>query len=332
MRHTSLIFVAVAIAVLAAGCGGGARSVPADGVAVVGGDTITKSELDTLLAKTKRTYKAQKRPFPTPGTTQYQQLRNAAVQYLVQKSEYEQGASDLGIKITKQQIDDRLKEALQQAGLNQRRYQELLKRQGITDADVRDNVRNELLQRAVTEKVTKKVKISGDDVSEYYSEHKKEFTQPESREVRNILFKADQKKLAEKIYKRLAAGGDFVAAVKKYTQDPGSKATGGKYTDTKGLFDPAFEKVAFSLKTGQISKPVKTQFGWHIIQALGPIKPEKMQPLSKVKDRIKQTLLPQKRDAALNDWLTDLQRRFKKETAYKTGYAPATTATTTTTG
>ena len=304
---------------------------PADGVAVVGSDTITKNELDTLLAKTKRTYKAQKRPFPTPGTSQYQQLRNAAVQFLVQKSEYEQGANDLGIKITKRQIDDRLKEALQQAGLNQQRYRQLLKRQGITDADVRDNVRNELLQRAVTDKVTKDVKVKSDDVAEYYSQHKKDFTQPESREVRHILFKPNQKQLAEKVYKQLVAGGDFVAAVKKYTQDPGSKATGGKYTDTKGLFDPTFERVAFSLKTNVISKPTRTQFGWHIIEALGPIKPPKVETLDKVKDRIKQTLLPQKRDAALNEWLTDLQRQFKKKTAYAAGYSPPPTATAPTT-
>jgi parvulin-like peptidyl-prolyl isomerase len=330
MRYSSLLVLVVATAALAAGCGGGTPSVPSNGVAVVGEDTITKSELDELLAKTKRTYKAQKRSFPSPGTSQYQQLRAAAVQFLVQKSEYEQGANDLGIEIKQQQIDDRLKEALQQAGLTQKSYRQLLKRQGITDADVRDNIRNELLQKAVTEKVTKEVKVTDSDLREYYQTHKKEFSQAESRDVRHILFKANQKKLADQVYKQLGAGGDFVKAVKKYTQDPGSKTTGGKYTDTKGTFDPTFEKTAFSLKTNEISKPIKTQFGWHIIQALGPVKPPATQTFDKVKDRIKQTLLPQKKDRELSDWQSDVRKRFEKEIAYRAGYAPPSTQTTST--
>jgi len=91
--------------------------------------------------------------------------------------------------------------------------------------------------------------------------------------------------------------------------------------------------VAFELRTGQLSKPVKTQFGWHIIHADKPATPRKSTPFPQVKESIRQQLLQQKRNGALQKWLDGLKNEYASKVSYATGLAPATsTPTPTTTG
>ncbi|HZT53793.1 MAG TPA: peptidylprolyl isomerase, partial [Gaiellaceae bacterium] len=103
----------------------------------------------------------------------------------------------------------------------------------------------------------------------------------------------------------------------------------GNYTAVEGRDDPAFDKAAFSLKTRQISPPVRSQFGWHIIQALGPVEktPARVQPFSQVEAQIEQNLLQQKKSQLWQEWLTKLAEDFKGKVAFQSGYAPPTTAT-----
>src|SRR5437868_134285 len=103
----------LALVVLAAGCGGGggsgsAKSVTASDVAVVGSDSITKTQFNDLLAGAKRNYAARKTPFPKAGTSQYKSLQDQLVAYLVQLSELKQKAKDLGITITDQDVQKKL--------------------------------------------------------------------------------------------------------------------------------------------------------------------------------------------------------------------------------
>ena len=285
----------LALVVLAAGCGsgGGPKSVPSDAVAVVGSDTITKAQFTALLAGAKRNYAARKTPFPKPGTAQYKSLQDQVVQYLVQQSELKQKADELGIKITDKDVDKKLAD---------------LKKQYFGTSDT---------------------KVSDEDISDYYDSHRSTYSQPASRDVRHIL--VNDKSLADKLYAQLKAGADFAALAKKYSKDPGSAAQGGKLTITKGQTVAPFDKVAFSLKTGATSPPVHTTYGWHIIQALSAVKPQKQTPLKDVKDSIKQQLLQTKKTDTMTKWFNDVKKSFDKNIAYQTGYAPPATTTTATT-
>jgi foldase protein PrsA len=144
--------------------------------------------------------------------------------------------------------------------------------------------------------------------------------------VRHIL--VAKKALADAIYTKLKNGASFVAMVTKYSTDTGSKSAGGKLTDTKGSLVAPFEKVAFALKTNEISKPVHSQYGWHIIQALGDTQPATQKPFSAVESTIKQQLLQTDQKAALTSFTKTTYAGFcKGQIAYGTGYAPTTTAT-----
>jgi parvulin-like peptidyl-prolyl isomerase len=138
------------------------------------------------------------------------------------------------------------------------------------------------------------------------------------------------KKQADSLEAQLKSGGDFATLAKKFSKDTSSAVNGGKLTIEKGKTVPEFDKEAFALKTNEISPPVHTQYGWHIIQALSAVKPASTQPLSAVKETIRQNLLQQKKTDAFQKWLDGVKKDFAKKVRYQTGYVPASTATTTT--
>jgi len=320
------------VAVLAAGCGsgGGSKSVPASAVAVVGADTITKTQFNTLLDGAKRNYAARKTPFPKPGTAQYKSLQDQVVQYLVQQSELQQKADELGVKVTDKDVQRKL-DALkkQYFGTSDKKYKAALKAQGVTESQLRQQLYSTVLSNRIFKKVTGKVKVSDAAVKKYYDDHKTTYTQAASRDVRHIL--VNSKKLADRLETQLKGGGSFAKLAKQYSKDPGSAAQGGKLTITKGQTVAPFDKVAFSLKTGETSSPVHTTYGWHIIQALSAVKSEKQTPLKDVQESIRQQLLQTKKNDTMTKWFNDVKKSFDKNIAYQTGYAPPATTTAATT-
>ena len=317
----------VAVASLLAACGGGSKAVPGDAVAVVGNDTITKAQFNVLLDGAKRTYKARKSPFPKAGTTQYKSLQDQAMQYLVQQSELEQKSKDLGVTVSDKDVAARLAQIKQQYfGGSEAKYQAQLKTQGLTETQIKSDLRAQILSEKIYNKVTADVKVSDKDIQAYYLAHKTDYSQAASRDVRHIL--VNNKKLADEIETQLKNGGDFGKLAKKYSKDPGSAANGGKLTVSKGQTVPEFDKEAFLLKVNEISPPIHTQYGWHIIQALSAIKAAKQTPLKDVKDSIKQQLLQTKKTDAMNKWVDAMKKDFAKKVRYQAGYEPTATATT----
>ncbi len=169
------------------------------------------------------------------------------------------------------------------------------------------------------------------EIEKYYDENKDRFSQPESRNVRHILVKNEAK--ANEIYQMLEDGGDFAKLAKKYSTDPGTKKDGGKLPISKGSTVAEFDKDAFALETGEYSKPVKTEFGWHMIYAIDDVKPATTTPLADIKDSIEQQLAQEQQQKAINAWLEELKKTYP--VVYAVGFeppAPATTGETTTTG
>lgn len=332
MRHfRPLLILVAALALVAAGCGGSSGKVPSDAVAVVNGQSISKSSLDQLITQAKVTYKNQKRAFPKAGSPEYAALQTQAITFLVQRSEFAQEAGKMGITVTDKQVEARLTQIKKQYFKSDpKAYAKQLASQGLTDAQVRDDLRAQLVSEAIFSKVSGKVKVSDQQISDYYTKNKSQYSQPESRDVRHILVK--DKVLADKLYKEIRAnkGATFAALAKKYSLDPGSKNTGGKLTVQKGQTVPPFDLAAFTLPTKSISTPVHTQYGWHIIQPLSDVRPAKVTPLATVKETIRTQLLQTQKNAAMTAWVASSKKKYDTKTRYQVGYGPATTATTTT--
>jgi parvulin-like peptidyl-prolyl isomerase len=142
--------------------------------------------------------------------------------------------------------------------------------------------------------------------------------------VRHILVK--KKALADSLAQQVTRE-NFAALAKQHSEDPGSKKQGGKIPISKGRQVPEFDKAAFALDVGEISRPVKTTYGWHIILALTAIKKEKTTPLSEVRPAIRQQLLQQKKTDSMKEWVEDTQKEFEEKTTYQVGYAPPASTT-----
>jgi parvulin-like peptidyl-prolyl isomerase len=328
----SLMLAAAALAVLtvvAAGCGD-TDEVPQDAVAVVDGTPISKSTLDELLARTKKTYATQKRQFPKAGTQEYQSLQTQAVAFLVQRQEYAREAEKLGVKITDAQIQKKVDDVRKQYfGGDQKKFEAGLKAQSYTLEALRDDARAQLASEGIYKDITSDVKVSDGEAQQYYDDNIGRYKVAESREVRHILVKTKDE--ADQLHDELVSGGaNFATLAKEKSLDPGSKDQGGKLTVSKGQTVEAFDKAAFSLDTNEISDPVKTQYGYHIIQPLTDVKPGRVTPFTQVRSQIKSQLLQQKKSDAVSKWVSDVEKEYKGKVTYAAGFEPPDTTPTST--
>jgi hypothetical protein len=134
-----------------AGCGGHtAESVPPTAIAVVGDRVVTRVAFARELARTRRAYDAGGRTFPARGTPAFEQLRDSVVRLLVDRARLEVEARRAGVAIRPAQIEARLRRLKDTTfGGDQARYREQLRRAGMTDADVRQAIRTQLLAAAL---------------------------------------------------------------------------------------------------------------------------------------------------------------------------------------
>jgi parvulin-like peptidyl-prolyl isomerase len=196
-----------------------------------------------------------------------------------------------------------------------------LKIQGITREEWDKQRLNQAIAGAVLERELK-VEITDAEVKKYYEDNPAKFEQPEMVRASHILFatkdpstnleltdaqKQAKHKLAEDVRKRAVAGEDFAKLAKEYSDDPGSKDTGGEYTFRRGQMVPEFEAAAFSLGTNQISDIVTTQFGYHLIKTNEKI-PAKKLALADVKDDLKDGLKSQELQKLMPEYLEKAQK------------------------
>lgn len=330
MKVTRMLVPLLAVlALVAAGCGGSDEGVPSGAVAVVDGEQITKSELDEFLARVRKTYQANDREFPKAGSPEFQSLQGQAVEFLVQRIEFEKEAGGLGVAVTDKQVDNRVAQVKKQFFKNdQKAFDKQLRQQGYTLDTFKADVHAQLLSERIYEKVTGDVKVTNKDVAGYYNQNKADYTTPETREVRHILVKT--KAEATRIYDQLRSGADFAALARQRSLDPGSKQNGGRLTVSRGQTVAPFDQTAFLLPTNSVSRPVKTEFGFHVIQPLGEVKPAKTTPLAQVRSTIKSQLEQERKQAAVTRWSNEIKSKYEDRIDYAAAYEPPAAATETT--
>ena len=333
LARTTFGILLAALALVAAACGGGSDSVPTGSIAVVDGTEISKQELDELIEQAKKGYAAQKQEFPKAGTPEYQNIQTQYVAYLVELEEFRQAAEEMGISVSEKDVDAAEQELVKSRFDGKRaEYEKALEAQGFTVEEYREKaLAISALSKKIFDEVTNNVQVTEPEILQYYTQNQSQYGTPESRDVRHILiaekagnevdFEASKAK-ADDIYAQLQGGGDFAALAKTNSADPGSKDSGGKLTISRGQTVPEFDKVSFELDQGEISKPVKTQYGYHVIEAVSEVRKAKVTPLDEVRATIRATLLQQKRNEEMQAWVEDLKKDYESKVSYAAGYEP----------
>ena len=179
------------------------------------------------------------------------------------------------------------------------------------DAEYKEAVeemqRSLLKQYAMKKLMDEVVDATEEEIKEYYDAHTSQFASPEKATANHILVDTEEEAL--RIAEEIKNGLSFKEAAQKYSNCP-SKAQGGSLGSfTRGQMVPEFENATFSMTPGTISEPVKTQFGYHLIE-LEALTPAGNQPLEAVKPQVKEQLVMAKRQAAYLERRKALEERF----------------------
>ncbi len=177
-----------------------------------------------------------------------------------------------------ERMEYQIQAMMQQMG-SERRIEEVY---GMSMAKIRRDFRDEIRKQLLTERLSQQkfsaMKVSSKEVQDFYKQYKDSIPPvPPQFEIFHIVknvepslvAKEKTQALAKKIRDSLIAGGDFAAFARKYSNDPGSAQSGGDLGFVqRGKFIAEFEKTAYALQINEISQPVETPFGFHVIQLL----------------------------------------------------------------
>jgi hypothetical protein len=173
MRPLCFLLASLALAsAAAAGCGHDPPGLPKTAIGVVGDRTITHAEFNELMSQARQSYAHRGRPFPAAGTRAYAELKAIAVRLLVERAELEQKAPGLGVTVDGSQVEARRTLLIEESfGGDVDRYRARLREERMTDAQVRSDLRAQLLSTAVFQAVTAEVTVSTATVQRYYEDH-----------------------------------------------------------------------------------------------------------------------------------------------------------------
>jgi len=190
---------------------------------------------------------------------------------------------------------------------------EQAKKDGVDkDKEVSDRM-EDLRKRLIVEtylkkKVEKEAQISDQEMKKFYDENKDKFKAGDQVKASHILVKSEKE--ASDILAQLKGGAKFEDLAKKFSTDSTASKGGDLGWFPKGAMVPEFDKVAFSLKEGEMSGIVKTQFGFHIIKVTGK-RPAGITPFEEVKEQIKSNLLPAKQQEIFTKMKEEMKKSAK---------------------
>jgi hypothetical protein len=350
----SLLSLLVAAVALSAGCGGGgASSSLKDGdVAIVGDVHITQAALDHQIALKVQSAKVDKQTVPKPGTTDYKtQVIDPVVQRLVGEVQLDNIATELKVSVSDSDVQKALDAAVkQQFGTDTAKYKAFLKKYGITEQDIKDQViRPSLLQTKIQDKVKAQFPITDAQIKDYYNKNKTQFITPDTRQVHYVIVASRADALAA--HTQLEAGANWGKVYKKYSLDYQSSTPAaqlGQFSASKGQTETNFGTAVFgnTLKTGSLSGLIEVSKTYADQSLPGKCKPTcffvirpdanivkgSSQTFDQAKATIESTLASSVQAPKVSKRFQQLLDAQKKITKYASGYAPPTPTNPSTTG
>lgn len=205
----------------------------------------------------------------------YEEMKDAIGPQVIENMLLQQ-ALETEYKITDKELKEEIKKQKDVFGDNFDMY---LEQNGITEAFFEKNVKSQMLQK----KMVDSLEVSEEDVAQGLERAKTEL------HARHIVVPDEE--TAKEVIQKIKDGGDFAALAKEYSTEPVAQETGGDL----GWFGPGkmlqeFEDAAYALKKGELSEPVKTSYGYHVIELLDTRKAETEKTEEELKAEIENSL------------------------------------------
>lgn len=276
-------------------------------VAVVNDGVIMRSELDNRLAQIES--QAQSRGESLPAG---QQLEAQVLERMVVEEIQLQMARDANVNIDDTELNRQVRAIAESNNMSLNEFADAVEADGMTLASVREDVRREMLIRQVQQRqVANRVNVSDSEVDRYLSQQMGQVGQEaviQETRARHVLIELtptrgeDQARAqAEEVRARLAQGEDFAAVAREMSDDDGSALNGGDLGWLRpGQTVPAFEEAMRGLSINRVSEPVRSQFGYHVIEVLERRQQDVTQEAQR--EEVRQSIFQRRANQELETW------------------------------
>jgi parvulin-like peptidyl-prolyl isomerase len=319
-----VVFIALFV-VFAVAQGLGKKSVPSGDIALV---TSVPSEIGHISEAAYKTSLLQqqaqsgaKKP-PKAGSKKAEELHSAAIGELLNKAWIFGEAEELGIELTKKEVETELAKVKKESFKTEKAFQEFLKEDHFTEKEVQERIELQLISTKIQEKITKQAPPPSEAaIKEYYEKEKAtQYTKKPTRDVRVIV--NENKKEVEEAQKALEADNS-AASWKKVTKQfsPTTAAQGGlqKEIAEEFLTEP-LKKDIFGAATGELIGPVKQEKNYLLLEVV-TLHPEKVQPFAEVKTTISTQLAEESSQKYFSNWVAvNFQQKWSQRTTCASGY------------
>ncbi|KFA91097.1 peptidylprolyl isomerase [Archangium violaceum] len=292
--------------------------------AVVNRDVIALSEVEKRAAPELARLNSAVRD-PKQRAEERARVLKTSLNTLIGEKLMEVEIRELGLAVTESELEAAVSDVKRQNNVtDDASFERLLSGEGFTVKTYKDFLRNQMSRmKLVQMKVTPKVKVSEEDLKAAYTQYAKLESGDAEVHARHILVQVDAKaapeqvEVARKKAQALAEearkpGVDFAELAKKKSEGPSASDGGDLGFFRRGVMVPAFERVAFTLKEGEVSEPVRTQFGWHVLK-VEERRAVDVPPFEQVKAELENRLKMQKTEKFVEQYVQELRQKASVE-------------------
>lgn len=284
--------------------------------AVVNGEVITILEVKRTMASQLKAL--EEISDPEEREARRTKLRRQVLDKLIAERLLIQEVKKHHLEVSERDVDLAVQDVMKQNNLDEAGLRRVLREQGQSWEKYRADIRSQIeSMRLLSLKLKGRPEVKEEDLRTYYQQHYAVVGKEVEVRARHTLIRleADARPRqveealgrAREIAREASGGADFAELARRHSEGPTASEGGDLGWFRRGVMVPAFEEVAFALRVGEVSEPVRTRFGYHVIKVEDrrAVSPE---PFEKVKEEIRRILQKRQEGRDLEDYLNELKK------------------------
>jgi parvulin-like peptidyl-prolyl isomerase len=296
-----------------------------DGIAAtVNGEVITLLDLEK--AGKARVEKELRTTLKRERVRAKRDVLRSVLDQLILRTLQIQRARELRLTVSETELSAAIENIMKNNSLTEEMLARALAEQGLTMETYRDQISEQILfSKLMQQEIRARITVTTEEVESYYLDHEKDYYRPERIRVRHLLIKANEESSAEElqtsrkkvgdILAEFKGGEDFIDLIRSYSPETiqGDESLSGWLT--RGEFLKELEDVAFSLPVGEVSDPIRSQAGFHLIQVAEREEASQL-AVGTVSESIREKLLREKMKIDHEAWLREMREKAQVEILY----------------